>query len=390
VILQQCAIPAVGIRIERADIDQVGALPYRIMPDGSAQVMLITSRDTGRWVIPKGNPISGLAPHEAAAEEAFEEAGIRGIACPTPLGTFTYMKRRRTRRSRELTVAVFPIAVVEQVESWPEQGQRDTRWFDLDQAARNVTELQLKALIAGFREPIIPASLAQRVLPAFRSKARKRVPMVAWFQALMPTQGRFFDHFEAHAATLVAGADALAKLLHNEGPIAENIAEIVKREHEADDITREVLQDVRRVFVTPFDRSAITSLIGVMDDAIDQMNGTAKSIELYEVTTFEPQMRDMAGIVVEAARVTAEAIPLLRSVGTNASRLHDLTARLIQIEGHADDIHDAGLKALFKTHGASSPMDFIVGREIYSHLEKIVDRFEDVANEIQGLVIDHA
>ena len=101
-------------------------------------------------------------------------------------------------------------------------------------------------------------------------------------------------------------------------------------------------------------------------------------------------MRDMAGIVVEAARVTAEAIPLLRSVGTNASRLHDLTARLIQIEGHADDIHDAGLKALFKAHGASSPMDFIVGREIYSHLEKIVDRFEDVANEIQGLVIDHA
>ena len=360
------------------------------MEDGRAQVMLITSRDTRRWVIPKGNHIAGLAPHESAAEEAFEEAGVRGIPCPTPLGTFSYVKRRRTGRSRTLEVTVFPISVVEQVDSWPERSQRDTGWFYLDQAAKNVTELQLKALISGFREPVIPASLAQRVLPAFRSKARKRVPMVAWFQSLMPTQGRFFDQFEAHAATLVAGADALAKLLLNEGPIAENIAEIVKREHEADDITREVLQDVRRVFVTPFDRSAITSLIGVMDDAIDQMNGTAKSIELYEVTTFEPQMRDMAGIVVEAARVTAEAIPLLRSLGSNATRLHDLTARLIQIEGHADDIHDAGLKALFKAHGATAPMDFIVGREIYSHLEKIVDRFEDVANEIQGLVIDHA
>ena len=352
--------------------------------------MLITSRDTGRWVIPKGNPIPGMAPHEAAAEEAFEEAGIRGIPCPSPLGTFSYTKRRRTRGNRELTVTVYPLAVVEQVASWPEKDQRDTRWFALDAAEKAVTELQLKALIAGFREPVIPASLAQRVLPAFRTTARKRIPMVAWFQALMPTQGRFFDHFEAHAATLVAGADALAKLLHNEGTIADNIATIVDREHDADDITREVLQDVRRVFVTPFDRSAITSLIGVMDDAIDQMNGTAKSIELYEVTTFEPQMRDMAGIVVEAARVTAEAIPLLRSLGSNAGRLHDLTARLIQIEGHADDIHDAGLKALFKAHGATAPMDFIVGREIYSHLEKIVDRFEDVANEIQGLVIDHA
>nr|WP_299909650.1 DUF47 family protein [Sphingomonas bacterium] len=371
-------------------MDQVAALPYRIEADGSAQVMLITSRDTGRWVIPKGNPIPGMAPHEAAAEEAFEEAGIRGIPCPSALGTFTYIKRRRTRSNRELTVAVYPLAVVEQVASWPEKDQRDTRWFALDAAEKAVTELQLKALIAGFREPVIPASLAQRVLPAFRTTARKRVPMVAWFQALMPTQGRFFDHFEAHAATLVAGADALAKLLHNEGSIADNIATIVDREHDADDITREVLQDVRRVFVTPFDRSAITSLIGVMDDAIDQMNGTAKAVELYEVTTFEPQMRDMAGIVVEAARVTAEAIPLLRSLGTNAGRLHDLTARLIQIEGHADDIHDAGLKALFKAHGKTAPMDFIVGREIYSHLEKIVDRFEDVANEIQGLVIDHA
>ena len=60
------------------------------------------------------------------------------------------------------------------------------------------------------------------------------------------------------------------------------------------------------------------------------------------------------------------------------------------MEGHADDIHDAGLKALFKAHGDANPMAFIVGREIYSHLEKIVDRFEDVANEIEGLVIDHA
>ena len=215
--------------------------------------------------------------------------------------------------------------------------------------------------------------------------------MLGWFQSLMPKQGRFFDQFEAHAATLVAGADALARLLHGsgDGETAGQIAEIVRREHEADDITRDVLQDVRRVFVTPFDRSAIIDLIGVMDDAIDQMNGTAGSIQLFEVTSFEAGMRDMSGIIVEAARLTAEAMPLLRSVGSNAQRLHELTARIIQIEGHADDIHDAGLRTLFKTNG-NNPMAFIIGREIYSHLERVVDRFEDVANEIQGLVIDHA
>jgi len=214
--------------------------------------------------------------------------------------------------------------------------------------------------------------------------------MLGWFQSLMPKQGRFFDQFEAHAATLVSGAEALSRLLHGEGVIAEQIAEIIRREHQADDITRDVLQDVRRVFVTPFDRSAITDLIGVMDDAIDQMNGTANSIELYGVTRFEPQMREMSEIILQAAQVTAEAIPLLRSLNANASRLHELTARLIQIEGRADGVHDAGVRALFKSCGEHNPMGFIVGREIYSHLERVVDRFEDVANEIQGLVIDHA
>jgi len=127
-----------------------------------------------------------------------------------------------------------------------------------------------------------------------------------------------------------------------------------------------------------------------MDDAIDQMNQTAKTITLYELTSFEPQMRDMAGIIVEAARITADAMPLLRDVGRNAARLHSLTERIVKLEGHADEIHDSGLKALFKAKGGEAPMDFIIGREIYSHLEKITDRFEDVANEIQGLVLDHA
>jgi predicted phosphate transport protein (TIGR00153 family) len=214
--------------------------------------------------------------------------------------------------------------------------------------------------------------------------------MVAWFQALMPKQGRFFDQFEAHAATLVAGADALQKLFSGDGEIAAHIATIVDREHDADDITREVLQDVRRVFVTPFDRSAITDLIGVMDDSIDQMNQTATTIGLYEVTEFAPEMRDMARLAVEAARVTAEAIPLLRKLESNAARLHSLTARLVELEGQADEFHAQGLKSLFKACGNDQPMKFIVHREIYSHLERIADRFEDIANEIQGLVIDHA
>src|SRR5581483_2785732 len=132
--------------------------------------------------------------------------------------------------------------------------------------------------------------------------------------ALMPKQGRFFELFEAHSAILVAGADALARLLQGGEEMDQHRAAIRDHEQEADDITRQVMVDVRRTFVTPFDRSAITDLIGSMDDAIDQMNKTAKAISLYEFTEFAPQMRDISGIIVEAARITAEAIPLLRSI----------------------------------------------------------------------------
>lgn len=365
-------------------------MPYRIQPDGRAEVMLITSRERHRWVVPKGNTITGLKLHEAAAHEAFEEAGVTGIPCPTAMGEYRYLKRRSDGTTRNVTVALFPLAFQRQADEWPEQDERETRWFGLAEAAAAVDEPELKTLITNFRVPAALPGLAERVMPTTQATNRERLPMMRWFQSLMPQQGRFFELFEAHAATLVAGAEALALLLQGGETIEANIAEIIRREHQADDITREVLLDVRRIFVTPFDRSAITDLIGVMDDAIDEMNGTAKSIQLYELTSFAPQMRDMSGIIVEAARVTSEAIPLLRHLNENAGRLHELTARLIQLEGHADDIHAAGLKALFKATKQGNAMDFIIGQEVYRHLERIVDKFEDIANEVQGLVIDHA
>jgi uncharacterized protein len=371
-------------------IRQIAALPYRIEQDGKMRVLLITSRDTRRWVLPKGNPIRGLRSHEAAAREAFEEAGVSGIACPAPLGSYRYLKRRRSGRMRPTTVALYPLAVTGQAEAWPEQDERETRWFELAHAAAAVDEPDLGLLIARFRVPLRPSGPRTRLL-AWARRQGEYLPMLRWFQALMPKQGRFFTQFQDHAATLTAGADALARLLQGGPEMADHIRVIHDEEHRADDITRDVLQDVRRILITPFDRTAITGLIAAMDDAIDQMNQTAKSVALFELSDFAPQMRDMSGIIVEAARVTAEVMPLLQSIAQNASRILELTARLVQIEGHADEIHDAGLKALFvATRDDGNALDYLVGREIYSHLERVVDRFEDVANEVQGLVLDHA
>jgi len=120
------------------------------------------------------------------------------------------------------------------------------------------------------------------------------------------------------------------------------------------------------------------------------MQAAASAVELYEVQNFAPEMRDMAAIVVDAGRLVAEAMPLLRDVSRNGVRLHELTERLVRMEGHADEIHAVGLKKAFQTHRNGGAMEFVVHREIYKHLERIVDAFEDVANEIDGIVIDHA
>jgi len=214
--------------------------------------------------------------------------------------------------------------------------------------------------------------------------------MFAWFQRLLPRTGNFFELFEAHARTVTAGAEATARLIAGGPTAAEHIREVMEREHDADDITREVLQTVRKTFLTPFDRAAITSLIGAMDDTIDEMQAAASAIGLYEVSDFAPEMKDMAAIIVDAARLAAEAMPLLRDVAQNGARLHELTERLVRMEGHADEIHAAGLKRALRAHGETDTLRFVVEREIYKHLERIVDAFEDVANEIDGIVIDHA
>jgi predicted phosphate transport protein (TIGR00153 family) len=214
--------------------------------------------------------------------------------------------------------------------------------------------------------------------------------MFNWFQRLLPKTGDFFGMFEAHAATLVAAADALAKLVDGGTPHEEYIAEIHRREHQADDIIRQVLTTVRRTFLTPFDRGAITSLIGAMDDAIDEMQDTARAIGLYELPKFEPEMKRMVEIIVEAAGLTAQAVPMLRNITRNGPKIHGLTEKLVHLESDADVVHAAGLKKAFQQHSQNSPMQFIVAREIYKHLERITDAFEDVANEIDGIVIDHA
>jgi len=223
-------------------------------------------------------------------------------------------------------------------------------------------------------------------LPRFEQK--DEATMLGLFRAIMPKEDRFFDLFSQHAQTLVAGSKALSDLMSGADSIEAATTRVNLHEEEADEITRQVMQAVRRSFITPFDRSDIQDLTTSLDDAIDQMRKTAKVVSLFEVKTFEPQMKAMAQIIVQAADLTAEAVSLLPKMRNNAQRLSDLAVKITQIEEQADQMYDLGRKELFLAHRDADPMAFIVGIDIYSHLEKVVDRFEDVANRISGIVVE--
>jgi predicted phosphate transport protein (TIGR00153 family) len=213
--------------------------------------------------------------------------------------------------------------------------------------------------------------------------------MLAWFQALLPREERFFDHFEAHAATLVAGAAELRAVLEGGEDMASRCAAVAHHEEAADRIAREVLLAVRRTFITPFDRSDIRDLAVAMDDAIDQMNRTARTILLFDQTDFTPDMRALGDLITRSAGLTREAVPHLRNLRAGAARLNAIADEIAAIEEESDRLCDQGRRALFLGEGRTDPMAFLIRGEIYQNLEKVVDRFEDVANQISGMLIEH-
>jgi len=136
-------------RSERSETRQVAALPYRIGEDGLS-LLMITSRETRRWVIPKGGRMAGKTDAQAAALEALEEAGVQGRIADAPIGVFRYAKRLRTGADRLCVVAVYPLRVLIQLGDWPEAHERERRWMTPDNAAAAVHEPDLAQLIMAF------------------------------------------------------------------------------------------------------------------------------------------------------------------------------------------------------------------------------------------------
>jgi predicted phosphate transport protein (TIGR00153 family) len=186
----------------------------------------------------------------------------------------------------------------------------------------------------------------------------------------------------------VDGARALRLVLQG-GPAVETaVKQVFTLEDQADGIARDVLLLVQKSFITPFDRGDIKQLINTLDDAIDQMKKTAKAVLIFEVKDLEPEMTAMGELIEQAAALTLEAVRKLHVMRESARDLHAITEKMIRLEEDADTLNDKGIKALFLRHRDGNAMHYLVGIEIFDHLEKVMDRFEDVANRISGLVIE--
>lgn len=138
-------------RTQRPTRRQVGALCWRQAAGGGIEVLLVTSRETGRWITPKGGRMPGVADPQAAAQEALEEAGVAGELSEARLGTFHYDKRVAGHGARRTAVDLYALKVTAELDDWDEAHERRRQWFPLEEAAGLVAEPELKALIAGFR-----------------------------------------------------------------------------------------------------------------------------------------------------------------------------------------------------------------------------------------------
>ena len=133
---------------------QVAALCWRARP--TLEVLLITSLNSKRWIIPKGWPEPDLTAAESAAHEAFEEAGIAGKVSAKPIGTYHYLKEKKDGSGLPCQVEVFALAVTKQLQEWPEKGARTLAWVPLDQAIKQVSELGLRPVLKEFRKAHTP------------------------------------------------------------------------------------------------------------------------------------------------------------------------------------------------------------------------------------------
>jgi len=210
---------------------------------------------------------------------------------------------------------------------------------------------------------------------------------MALLEKLMPRSDDFFDDFEKLAATTVEGTRLFKAMLEDYTDVARKVQDIKAVEHRGDDITHRAFERLHRSFITPFDRTEIHRLLSRIDDVLDLTDAAAERLGLYEIATVLPDARELAGVLVAASETMLEALRGLRDV-KNPAQVLEACKQVNVCENQGDTLLRRALADLFKS--GQDPLMVMKWKEILDLIEDGIDRAEDVANVIEGVVLEHA
>jgi len=207
------------------------------------------------------------------------------------------------------------------------------------------------------------------------------------FARLMPHEGRFFAFFSEHAALILQGAVELKAMMDDMSETESRARNIKTIENKADKVTHQTIQLLHQTFITPIDRDEIHVLITRMDDILDLMEDVSQSVFLYDIRRIPDEAKRLAEICVACAEKVGQAVKLLDNMA-NAEQIMKICGEIDRYETDADQVLRAAMAKLFRTE--SDTRELIKLKEIYEHLETVTDKCEDVANIIEGIVLENS
>ena len=207
------------------------------------------------------------------------------------------------------------------------------------------------------------------------------------FGKFLPRETSFFDFFEQHARLTEEGIREFAALAAPGANIIFKAKRIKEIEHETDVVTHRCVEALHKTFITPIERDDIYRLITRMDDIMDNVEATAERIVLYDLTVMRPEVSQMADVLIRCAEQVRKAVSGLRSM-KNAQPILQTCVEINQLENEADALLRAALARIFREE--KDPLTVIKWKEVFEYLESASDRCEDVAQIVEGVVLEHA
>lgn len=207
------------------------------------------------------------------------------------------------------------------------------------------------------------------------------------FGRFMPTEGKFFDLFNQHAALCVKGAQEMVDLMTHFDNLENRTHVVESIEKDADKITYQTVDLLHKTFITPLDRDDIHKLITQMDDILDMMEDAAQTVSLYDMQSTTPEAKRLTELCLQCCLKVQEAVAMLHNMD-NASKIVALCEEIDRLESDADHVMRAAMSKLFRDE--PDVRNLIKMKAIYEILETVTDRCEDVANTIEGIIVENA